>query len=216
MKRIVAVLVGVALMASCLWSQEKKEEKSSNLRQFYSGKFGFFQPSDGLNNGLLLGIDGITEFVHYDFFLSGVIDLYQKQTISIFRSPQPDVSRQAMFLLPLHINVGIKLFEAQDADTRAYAGVGGGYYLYFYSVEYTSSSSGGGGLLGPVSGLNTQTDSKNGGNIFGSAFVRFLIGQVFVEPRAYFATKREGTVSGNYTYVVNPTGFAVTLGFQYH
>lgn len=213
--RMAVALAGTAVMLSCAVSQEKKEEKSSNLRQFYSGKVGFYQPSEGLNNGLLLGVDGITEFVHYDFFLSGVIDLYQKQTISVFKSPEPNISRQVMFLLPLHINVGFKLFEVQDADTRAYAGLGGGYYLYFYNVEYSTSSSGG-GILGPVSGLNTQTDSKNGGNVFGSAFVRLLIGQIFLEPRVYFASKKEGTVSGNYTFVVNPSGFAVTLGFQYH
>jgi len=211
MRKIIFCLVAFGVLLATSAAQEKKEEKSSNLRQYYSGKFGFYQPSDGLNNGLLFGIDGVTEFIHYSFTLTGAADLYMKQTIGIFKGPKPNVVQQQMILIPLHVNLGMKLFEVSDADTRAYAGIGGGYYLYFYAVEY---SSGGGGLLG--GGLTSQTESRNGGKAFGTAFIRLLIGQIFIEPRYYFAAKAEDSLPGNYTFVVNPTGFSVTLGFQYH
>src|ERR1041385_8262264 len=84
--------------------EEQKEGNTPNLRQYYGGKFGFYQPSDGLNNGLLVGVDGITEFVHYNFFLSGAVDLYVKQTFSNFKDPQPDITQQSMILLPLHLD----------------------------------------------------------------------------------------------------------------
>lgn len=198
----------IAKFSPIALADEQKEGGSSNLRQYYSGKFGFYQPSDGLNNGLLLGIDGITEFVHYNFFLSGAIDLYPKQTISIFKDPQPDVQQQAMVLLLLHVNFGYQIFNEPTADSRGYVGVGAGYYFYFYSIEYRTDS---GGLLG---GLATHSDSKNGGNIFATVFARVLIGKIFLEPRLYIASKKEDSIGG-FTYVVNPSGFAVTLGFQY-
>src|ERR1051325_806699 len=102
-----------SLLALCLITsvgqilcQRDSIEKSPNTIQFYSGKFGYYSPGDGLNNGLVLGVDGITEFLHYNFFLSGAMDLYPKQTISIFRDPQPgggkppDITQQQMILLP--------------------------------------------------------------------------------------------------------------------
>lgn len=187
------------------------QEKGSNLRQSYSGKFGFYSPSDGLNNGLLFGVDGITEFVHYDFFLSGTIDLYLKQTFNFFKDPKPEILRQQIALLPLQAGFGYKIVDLRDADTRMYAGAGVGYYLYFYTVDYRASS--GGGLLGGPS-LTTESSSKNGGNIFGTLFVRILIGKVFVESKYYIAAKKEDAV-GQHGYVVNPSGFAVSLGFQY-
>src|SRR5882672_5345998 len=85
-------------------------DEPPNTRQYYSGKFGYYQPGEGLNNGLLIGLDGITEFVHYNIFLSGAVDFYPKQSISIFKDPQPngnkppDVSQQQMLLFPIHIN----------------------------------------------------------------------------------------------------------------
>lgn len=212
MRRFFMVLL-LILIPIIIVAQEDKggEKKSSNLRQYYSGKFGFYQPSDGLNNGLLFGVDGITEFLRYNFFLSGAIDLYMKQTIGIFnKDPKPNVLQQAIILLPLHANFGMQLFNVPDADSRGYVGAGLGYYLYFYNVEYQTGS---GGIFG---GLSSQTDSKSGGNIFGSVFFRVLIGQIFIEPRFYIASKKEDTVNGGYQFVVNPSGFAVTLGFQYH
>ncbi len=187
---------------------EKKDE-AANLRQYVSAKVGFYQPSDGLNNGLLAGIDGITEFIHHDFFLSGAADVYYKQTFSNFKDPQPNVTQQSIVVLPLHVNFGYKVFDSPSDDFRGYVGVGGGYYFYFYTVEYTSGS---GGILGS---LTPQQESQNSGNVFATFFARALLGQVFLEPRYYIATKKEASI-GNYTYVVNPTGFAITLGFQYH
>ena len=85
MKRIIIWLFIIPLfIASSQTNNDPKDESSVNLRQSYSGKFGFYQPGTGLNNGLLLGVDGITEFVQYNFFLSGAVDLYPKQTIDIF------------------------------------------------------------------------------------------------------------------------------------
>jgi len=210
MRNLVVASLTVFFSSVALMAQEKSEEKSSNLRQYYSGKFGFYQPSDGLNNGLLFGIDGVTEFVHYRFTLTGAAELYMKQTIGIFKDPKPTVYQQQMVLIPLHANIGFKLFDVPDADSRAYAGAGGGYCLYSYAVEY---GSGGGGLFG--GGLGSQTESKNGGNAFGTVFLRLLIGQIFIEPRFYIAGKAEDAVSSNYTFLVNPTGFSITLGFQY-
>ena len=185
--------------------------KDSVLTQYYSGKVGFYNPSDGLNNGLIVGIDGITEFNKLNFFLSGDIDFYPKKTVDIFYSPKPDITDQTIYLLPLHVNFGYKFLDIKDADTKFYAGVGGGYYLYFYSVTYSGTT--GGGLLG--GGLPTSTsDSKSGGNVFFSIFGRVLIGKVFIEPRFYFASKKDDN-TGGYSFTVNPSGFAITLGFQY-
>jgi len=208
------IILGICLtLGSNIYAAEKsaKADTSSNLSQYYSGKFGFYNPHNGLNNGLLLGVDGITEFNKYNFFLSGDIDLYMKKTIDIFEEPKPDISDQQILLLPLHINFGYKLAQIKDADTKFYAGAGAGYYLYFYSVTYSNQSSGG-ILLGPT--LTSTSDQKNGGNFFFSIFARVLIGKIFIEPRYYFATKKTDNTGGN-NFTVNPTGFAITLGFQY-
>lgn len=199
---------GFVIILCFAMGSAEAQEKGSNLRQSYSGKFGFYSPSDGLNNGLLFGVDGITEFVHYNFFLSGTIDLYLKQTFNFFKDPKPDIVQQQIALIPLQAGFGYKVVDIRDADTRMYGGAGFGYYLYFYGVDYRS----GGGLLGPP--LMTESDSKNGGNVFGTIFIRILIGKVFVEPKYYVAAKKEDAV-GQYPYVVNPTGFAISLGFQY-
>lgn len=209
-KRII-ILINLIMISVSIFAQapnEKSGNKDSNLNQYYSGKFGFYNPGNGLNNGLILGIDGITEFKKYNFFLSGDIDLYQKKTIDIFSDPKPDVTDQMIFLIPLHINFGYKLLEIPDADTKFYAGLGGGYYLYFYSVTYSGNS---GGLFG---GLTSNSDSKSGGNIFFSVFGRILIGKIFVEPRYYIASKKVDN-TGGYSFTINPSGFAITLGFQY-
>ncbi|HWP82676.1 MAG TPA: hypothetical protein VNN76_08480 [Bacteroidota bacterium] len=202
----VLVVVGVQQIIA---QEKEKEKQSSNLRQYYSGKFGFYQPSKELNNGLLFGVDGITEFIHYDFTLTGAIDFYQKQTISVYQNPNGRVTQQAIVLIPLHASVGYKLLDVPDADTRFYAGVGGGYNLFFYNVEYVATS---GGLFGPVG--TTRTESKNSGNVFFTAFLRVLIGRVFVEPRLYIASAKSEALGGG-TYTVDPSGFAITLGFQY-
>jgi outer membrane protein W len=213
MKRLL-VLVSFCLQLSVLLvaqeKQEQKDESSPNLRQYVSGKFGFYSPSGGLNNGLLLGLDGITEFIRHDIFLSGAIDFYPKQTIDIFQNPKPDVAQQSIVILPLHVNIGYKFFDASSAESRAYVGAGGGYYFYFYNVDYHTSS---GGLLG--SSVTTQSDSKSGGGVFATAFGRALIGKIFVEPRVYLASKKSEKI-GDYAYEIDPSGFAITLGFQYH
>ncbi|MBI1806359.1 MAG: hypothetical protein HYR76_04835 [Ignavibacteria bacterium] len=216
MKQILMLMLVLSGGVTMVFAGDDKPVSSLNTHQYYSGKVGYYQPSDGLNNGLLLGIDGITEFIHYNFFLGGAVEVYPKQSITIFKDPQPDgsnpptIDRQLMILLPLHIDLGYKLFEITDADTRGYVGVGGGYSFYFYSVDYRSSSS---GLLGNT--LIAKSDSKNGGNVFGSIFARLLINQIFVEPRLYFASKTEDAID-KYAYVVNSSGYSITLGFQYH
>ncbi|HLX11996.1 MAG TPA: hypothetical protein VKS81_04205 [Bacteroidota bacterium] len=215
MKQFTGFTVAILLLsffissASAQDTVKVKEQKSDKLNQYYSVKFGFYQPGTGLNNGLLIGIDGITEFLKYNFFLSGAIDLYPKQTFDMFDSPGPSISDQQIYLIPIHINGGYKIADFPDADSRIYAGGGIGYYLFFYSYTYSSSS---GGLVG---GLNSSSDSKNGGNVFATLFARGVIGKIFVEPRVYLAVKSSGNLDG-YNYTVNPTGFAVTFGFQYH
>jgi len=216
MKYTLMIVVLMMVFYGSLFAGGEKAAESAHTRQYASGKVGFYSPSDGLNNGLLFGIDGITEFTNYNFILTGAADLYLKQSISIFKDPQPggtsppDVTQQQIVLLPLHVNFAYTFFQVEDADTRGYLGVGGGYYFYFYSATYRSSS---GGILGGA--LTTTSDAKNGGNVFGSVFARVLINQIFLEPRWYIAAKSEDTMGGN-SFVVNPSGFAVTLGFQYH
>lgn len=208
------LVFAVLFFCSVAIAQEKESAASENkLRQYYSGKFGYYQPDKGLNNGLMLGVDGITEFVKYDIGLTGAIDLYQKQTFSPFGTPEPQVRQQALLLLPLHANVGYRLLNLGDADTRVFIGAGGGYYFYFYSVEYAESS-GSGGLLGGGLTSTSTTATENGGNIFGTAFLRVLIGKIFLEPRFYFASKTEKTI-GSYPLTIDPSGFALTIGFQY-
>lgn len=208
MRYAMFALTLIVTIGSYTYAEDPNAKGSSNLRQYYSGKFGFYQPSDGLNNGLIFGVDGITEFVHYDFFLGGAIDLYAKQTFSFFKNPPQDIRQQAIVLIPIHANFGYQIFRIENADSRGYIGVGFGYYLYFYTIEYRTS----GGIIPSVT---NQTESKSGGNIFGTAFARALIGKIFIEPRLYLASKKQDSISGGHTYVVNPSGFAVTIGFQY-
>ncbi len=192
------------------------DDQHPNTLQYYSGKFGYYHPSEALNNGLIVGLDGITEFVRYNFFISGAVELYPKQSVGVFQNPQPNgnpapgVSQQQLFLIPIHVNVAYKLLDFPDADSRFYVGIGGGYYFYFYSATYTTQS---GSLLG--GSLTSASDSKNGGNVFGAAFARILVNKIFVEPRVYLATSSNDEMGGN-RFVVDPSGFSVTLGFQYH
>lgn len=208
MNMFAALLLGGTLFVSAQTTEPSADD--TKLRQYYSAKIGFYQPGEGLNNGLFVGVDGITEFVKFNIGVTGAMDLYQKQTFDFFRDPKPQVQQQALVLLPLHANIGYKLAEVPDADLRIFLGAGGGYYFYFYSAEYRSSS--GGGLLGSGS-LTTSTENKNGGNLFGTAFLRILFGKVFVEPRIYSAAPKEDAV-GSHRYRVDPSGFAVTIGFQ--
>lgn len=189
--------------------QAGAQEESKNLHQYYSGKIGFFAPDKRLNNGLLFGLDGITEFVHYDFFLSAALDVYFKRTFNFFDPPPPQVRSQSLVLLPLHASIAYRLLHAPKADTRGYVGIGAGYYLYFYSVDYRTSS---GGIIGTV--LSDRSETKNGGNVVASLFARIVIGKVFVEPRLYLAAKAEGRVEDS-KYLVDPSGFAIALGVQY-
>lgn len=179
------------------------------IRQQFSAKFGFYQPGQGLNNGLLVGVDGITEFLKYNFFISGTIELYPKEAIDMFNYPKPQIAQQQIYVIPIYANIAYKLFSMPDADSRMYAGIGGGYYLYFYNVTYdTSGNSVFGGLNAP------QNGSRQGGNGFATIFLRFLLGKVFIEPRAYLAAKSNDGF-GSYTYSVNPSGYSITFGFQY-
>ena len=184
-------------------------ETSPNLRQYVSAKVGFYSPATGLNNGLLFGLDGITEFLRHDFILSGAVDLYFKRTFDMFTATKPNVLDQSMVIIPLHVNVGYQVLNVPSADTRVYAGVGGGYYLSFYNLDHRVYS---GGLL---SSYEDRSASKNGGAAFGTMFARLLIGKVFLEPRVYLASKEEGMLDGM-RYEFDPSGFVITIGFQYH
>lgn len=201
----------VMIISGFVFAKDSTNSSSSNTKQYYSGKFGFYSPDKKLNDGILFGIDGITEFNHYDFFLSGAIDLYQKKTFDFFNTPKPNISDQLLLLIPLHINGAYQLAEIPNADTKFYLGAGGGYSLYFYSASYSGSSSG--GILGGGS-LTNKTTTQNGGNVFFSVFGRILIGKIFIEPRFYFASESTGSFDG-FSYAINPSGFAITLGFQY-
>lgn len=181
---------------------------SQNIRQTYSGKFGFYAPGEGLGNGLMLGVDGITEFLRYDFSLNLTADVYLKQSFNFFKDPKPEIVRQQIVLIPIHAGAAYKVLDVPDAESRIYLGAGAGYYLYFYTVDYRSSS---GGLLGSTF---TQSASRNNGNFVAAVFVRILIGRVFVEPKLYFASGDEGEI-GSHQLVVDPSGFSIALGFQY-
>ena len=182
--------------------------QAQNIRQQYSGKIGFYSPDKGLNNGLMIGADGITEFMHYDFFLNLSADLYFKQAFNFYRDPKPDIVQHQVILIPIGAGGAYKLLDVADADSRIYLGAGVGYYLYFYSVEYSTST---GGILG---GVTSESVSRNGGNLFFTFFLRALVGRVFVEPRFFMASQKDDMV-GSYRYSVNPSGFSIALGFQY-
>ncbi|MEX2190297.1 MAG: hypothetical protein WEB33_06310 [Bacteroidota bacterium] len=177
-----------------------------NTRQDYSGKFGLYSGSDGLNNGLMIGADGSTEFLRYDFFLNLGAELYLKKTFNFFKDPKPEILQQQIVLIPISAGAAYKILDVEDADSKAYLGVGAGYYLYFYAVDYRATT---GGIL-----AFTQSESKSGGNFVATVFFRALIGKVFVEPKLYIASKKEDAV-GPHPYVVNPSGFSIALGFQY-
>lgn len=78
-----ALIIFLFFISGFAFSQN---DSGKNIKHSYSGKFGFYNPSDGLNNGLLFGVDGITEFIHYNFFISGAADIYFKKTL-FFRQP---------------------------------------------------------------------------------------------------------------------------------
>ena len=203
----ILLCTGIILFGS-LYNNSFPQNDSKNLTQYYSGKFGFYSPDEKLNNGLLFGVDGITEFNEYNFLLSGAIDLYYKKTFYPFHDPGPLVNDQSLILIPIHVNAGYKLLHIPYADTKGFLGLGAGYYLYFYELTYQSSS---GGIFG---GLTSQSASKQGGNFVFTVFGRILIGKIFVEPRFYFATSEKDNVE-NYSMEIDPSGFAITLGFQY-
>lgn len=200
-------LVLFILFNQLVLGDNNSEKTDDKINQYYSGKFGFYSPSKELNNGLIYGIDGITEFKKLNFFLSGSIDLYTKKTFDIFSEPKPKIMDQAILVLPIHANIAYKLFEIPDAVTKFYVGMGGGYYFHFYAVQYRES----GGIFG---GVFDKTSNQNGGNIFFTVAGRVLIGKIFIEPRFYFARATNGKVD-DYSYKIDPSGFAITLGFQY-
>ena len=70
------ILASISIITFAQTKEEPAISKDSVLTQYYSGKVGFYSPSNGLNNGLILGVDGITEFNKFNFFLSGDIDFY--------------------------------------------------------------------------------------------------------------------------------------------
>ena len=86
MKNLSVIIIILYFLSSISFAQNDNGNNNTqggenrNITQYYSGKFGFYNPGDGLNNGLIFGIDGITEFNHYNFFLSGSVDLYFKKT----------------------------------------------------------------------------------------------------------------------------------------
>jgi hypothetical protein len=211
------VLLGAFILLSSVEAMGGSEsDTSANARQYYSGMAGFYNPRTGINNGIILSADGVTEFRHSPLFVSGSLDAYLKQTFSIFDDPQPGggppprIADQQMILLPIHVNVGFRVAKIEDADMRFYAGAGAGYYLYFYSATYSAPTN---NVLasseGPVS------DARNGGAFFTSVFARVSVNQFFIEPRYYFASARNESLGG-YALALNPTGFAVLVGIEYH
>lgn len=204
MKKTLKILI----LASCLVTPMLSQQESSNIKQSFSGKFGLYVPDERLNNGLLFGVDGITEFVNYNLLLSGAIDLYYKKTIDIFDNPKPRIQDQSLILIPLHANFGYKLADITNADTRIYAGLGAGYYLYFYDINYLSES---GGIIG---NLIARSESRKSGNFVFTIFSRILIGKIFLEPRFYIATASTANVE-QHKLTIDPSGFAITFGFQY-
>ena len=207
MYKLHVLVLMLIIICISIKAQSLTGKNDSSLGQYYSIKVGYFNPQKGLNNGLLLGLDGITEFYKYNFFLSGDVDFYRKKTVSIYAAP--DITDQSVMIFPLHINLAYKAFELPDAETKFYLGVGGGYYLYFYNATYQTSSS---GILFNETTNNNVT--KNGGNGFFSVFARVLVGKVFVEPLYYFASAKNESIN-SYPLSVNPSGFSISIGFQY-
>lgn len=94
------LIVFILLEVAVYGQSDSTKSENKKIKQYYSGKFGLYVPSKELNNGLILGIDGITEFNKFNFFLSGSIDLYFKKTFDIFSEPKPSVSDQTILIIP--------------------------------------------------------------------------------------------------------------------
>lgn len=204
----ILLALGLIFLSRGILFGQKDTTKELNIRQSYGGKFGFYDPGEGLNNGLIFGIDGVTEFLKYNFALSGAIDLYPKQTISLLDGSNVQVDQQQIILIPIHANFAYKIFDVADAESRGYISAGLGYYLYFYMVDYRSQT---GGIFGS---LTPHSESKSGGNIFATISARGFIGRIFIEPRLYIASSSSDSVDGA-SFTIDPSGFAITLGFQY-
>jgi hypothetical protein len=197
-------------LSPIILAQESAVESNNagqNIGQYYSLKAGFFNSRGGINNGLIFGLDGITEFYKYNLFLSGNVDFYQKKTINVFSVP--GITSQSMILVPLHIDLGYKIAHFRDADSKIYAGIGVGYSLYFYNASYQTTSQ---GLIFNQTINNNVT--KNSGYVFETIFGRILIGGIFVEPLYYFTAAKNDKIDA-YSFNFNPSGFAVSFGFEY-
>jgi hypothetical protein len=184
-------------------------QDSTVLRQSYNGKFGFYRPSPAISNGLVVGADGMTEFVRYDIFASLGLDLYLKQSFNPFVGSSPRIDQQSLILIPVTLGGGYKVIDIRDADSRLYVGAGAGYSLYFYRLVYSAP---GGGLLG--SGLTSEDHSASSGMFTASVQLRIVVGKVFVEPKLYFAKEARTTLGGSYTYTIDPSGFIITVGYS--
>ena len=191
------VLIVAVLGCSVAYAQEFREQ--------YSAKAGFYAPAKGLNNGFILGADASLDFPDYRFAVQFSGECYIKKTLGLFKDSNLDVVQQQILLVPVAVGMLYRLGNSANEGVLVSLGAGVGYYFDFYNIDYREN-------LIPVPG--TRSDSKTGGNFYSAVMVRACVNNFFIEPKMLFA-KSHGNVIGSSSYEINPSGFILTVGFQY-
>ena len=196
-------LPGIVLLA-VLWFSAGTAQ---SFYQEYSARAGYFSPYKGLNNGFIFGADGSFILPDYRIVLRFSGDCYVKQTVDLFEEPKPQVVKQQILLVPIAVGVSYQMVQPTGAGLRVSVGIQGGYYVDFYEVDYRD-------VLRlsplPVYGNGSQT----GGNFFYGIVARIGTANFFLEPKILLARPHQDDVS-SYRYGIDPSGFMVTVGFEY-
>lgn len=180
---------------------------AQNFYQEYSARAGYFSPHKGLNNGFIFGADGSFILPDYRIVLRFSGDCYIKQTVDLFEEPKPQIVRQQVLLVPIGVSVSYQVVEPVGTGLKVTVGLEGGYYVDFYSVDYRDVL-----RLTPLPVYGK--DSQSGGNFFYGIVARIGVANFFLEPKILLARPHREDV-GSYRYGIDPSGFMITVGFQY-
>ena len=196
-------LAGIVLLA-VLWGSAGIAQ---SVYQEYTARAGFYAPRKGLNNGFIFGADGLFILPDYRLVVSLSGDCYIKQTVDLFEEPKPQIVKQQILLVPMAVGVSYQVVQSTGPGLSVKVGIQGGYYVEFYTVDYRDVLS-----LSPLP--VHENDSQTGGNFFYGLVARVGTGNFFLEPKILMARPHRETV-GSYRYGVDPSGFMITVGFEY-
>jgi len=196
-------LAGIVVLA-VLWFSEGTAQ---SYYQNYSARAGYFSPHKGLNNGFIFGADGSFVLPNERLVISLSGDCYIKQTVDLFEEPKPQIVRQQVLLVPIAVGVSYQVVEPMGRGVRVTVGLEGGYYVDFYAVDYRDVL-----RLTPVPVYGN--DSRSGGNFFYGVVARIGAANFFLEPKILLARPHQEDV-GPYRYGIDPSGFMMTIGFEY-